>query len=477
MDSKLRAKVTDFGISYRIGIKGTPFWMAPEILRDESDLTVASDVYSFGITLYEIYARKVPYEDEEEDRDLILREICDPVVNRRPTVPTTMPNRVAALIHDCLVANPSERPTMDEIASRIRRFTSRDVAPMKPRGNHSDDDESRIFQDLLKRFPRHIAEDLRDGRQVSPQNHECATIFVANVVGFDKIASELSQQDAFNLICRWQDSLNKLAQSKQVFKIETTGETWMGVTNCATDQSETHVKVMAEFALAAVELAGRTLADPDQPELGFVQICVGFHSGPLLTNVIGTSPQNARFTLFGETVNAAIRIAHNKPGLVICSSESAALLSKQAPDTLESSPCDRNRSLYWVCVKGLRASAAYDRIRQKQKDRMMKNSGSCASSWTSIDSIALASVDGGFAEASTNNEDCSGGGEAPSCQVDFGEAKDELFPELGMEMGIDNEEDDDDMTDLRGSLKERLARSHRGLAKVQGQETRHLQTS
>lgn len=118
VDSKFSAKLTDFGISYKYGIKGTPYWMAPEILRNESECTAASDVYSFGILLCELYGRKDPYEGEEGDYHTILGEICDPEIHRRPAVPQSMPSRVAVLMHDCLVADPSERPTMDECASR-----------------------------------------------------------------------------------------------------------------------------------------------------------------------------------------------------------------------------------------------------------------------------------------------------------------------------------------------------------------------
>jgi serine/threonine protein kinase len=56
VDSRFRAKVADFGLSQKknLGGTGTPFWMAPELLRGESSNTTASDVYSFGIILYEV---------------------------------------------------------------------------------------------------------------------------------------------------------------------------------------------------------------------------------------------------------------------------------------------------------------------------------------------------------------------------------------------------------------------------------------
>merc|ERR1712048_354860 len=58
VDVKFRAKVADFGLSdkQRSGACGTPFWMAPERLQPNiGPSTTASDVYSFGIVLIEVY--------------------------------------------------------------------------------------------------------------------------------------------------------------------------------------------------------------------------------------------------------------------------------------------------------------------------------------------------------------------------------------------------------------------------------------
>jgi serine/threonine protein kinase len=50
VDNHFRAKVADFGLSQKrnLGGTGTPYWMAPELLRNETVNTTASDVYSFG---------------------------------------------------------------------------------------------------------------------------------------------------------------------------------------------------------------------------------------------------------------------------------------------------------------------------------------------------------------------------------------------------------------------------------------------
>lgn len=56
--------MSDFGLTAKQTggkvVKGTPFWMAPEVLRGEG-ATTASDVYSFGVTIYEVWSRKDPY--------------------------------------------------------------------------------------------------------------------------------------------------------------------------------------------------------------------------------------------------------------------------------------------------------------------------------------------------------------------------------------------------------------------------------
>jgi len=117
LDSNYRAKLSDFGLSSnktnKDNARGTPYWMAPELLNRESTNTTMSDVYAFGILLYELYARKNPYEglDYEE----ALRKICDPAVALRPPVPTMCPPNIASLMKDCLQHDPALRPSAKEL--------------------------------------------------------------------------------------------------------------------------------------------------------------------------------------------------------------------------------------------------------------------------------------------------------------------------------------------------------------------------
>lgn len=58
----------------------------------------------------------------------------------------------------------------------------------------------------------------------------------------------------------------------------------MGVTNLEKKQEDSHAKNAAEFAIDIVKAANKVLIDKSDPTRGFVNIRVGFHSGPVVSN-------------------------------------------------------------------------------------------------------------------------------------------------------------------------------------------------
>jgi len=349
VDSKFRAKVTDFGLSqkkhagvfpnYKISGRshhdavGTPLWMAPELLRGESGNTAATDAYSFGVILYEIYSRRLPYDGE--DTDNILQLIADPIINKRPGIPPSMPKEMVTMMTECLSSNPKSRPTFEEMDSRLRAFTVGCVEPghisysrqsTKTLGATSLDANL-----LLEIFPKHIAEALSCGQKVEPEHFDCVTIYFCDIVGFTTIAGTLSPGKVSNLLDRLYLKFDALSREHNIFKMETVGDSWMGVTNLECSQSNDHAQRIAMFSIHAIQVASETLIDEEDPRRGFIQIRSGFHSGPVIANVVGS--RNPKYSLFGDTVNVASRMESNSaPGRILCSEQSAMLLGLQCPD-------------------------------------------------------------------------------------------------------------------------------------------------
>eukprot|EP00980_Cylindrotheca_fusiformis_P012393 scaffold3043_cov121-Cylindrotheca_fusiformis.AAC.9 len=285
--------------------------------------------FSAGMIMYEIYSRKTPFENENPRK--VLRKVCDPRINHRPPVPSTCPKRMADVMRKCWTNNPTVRPEAKDLDLSFSDMSASDAEPMIDRENTRLRKEVAQGDMLYQVFPRKVADMLKAGQKVEPETHEDVTIFFSDIVRFTDISRALPAVKVCNLLDRLYLAFDDLAKKHEVFKVETIGDAWMGVTNLEGNQADSHAKRIAEFALEAVEAAGNVLIDEDDPMAGHVNIRVGMHSGQVVSNVVGSL--NPRYALFGDTVNTASRMESlSLSGMIQCSEAAASFLKQQAPE-------------------------------------------------------------------------------------------------------------------------------------------------
>ncbi|CAI9776196.1 unnamed protein product [Fraxinus pennsylvanica] len=123
VDKNWAVKVGDFGLSRlkhetylttKTG-KGTPQWMAPEVLRNEPSDEKA-DVYSYGVILWEIATQKIPWDN------LNSMQVIGAVgfMNQRLEIPKDVIPQWACIIESCWHSEPQRRPTFQELVERLK---------------------------------------------------------------------------------------------------------------------------------------------------------------------------------------------------------------------------------------------------------------------------------------------------------------------------------------------------------------------
>lgn len=105
----LRAVLVDFGIAQALGSAGsglgTPDYVSPEQLARDP-LTGASDIFSLGVVLYELLARRRAFDGPTPGDRAMARLHSSP-----PALDAPVPPAFAELVAAMLAPTPSERPT------------------------------------------------------------------------------------------------------------------------------------------------------------------------------------------------------------------------------------------------------------------------------------------------------------------------------------------------------------------------------
>ncbi|MEX2141999.1 MAG: protein kinase [Pirellulales bacterium] len=131
VDGEGKVRITDFGLAQvetdatltlSGDLLGTLRYMSPEqILGSRAGVDHRTDIYSLGVTLYELLAREPPFKGN--DRKNLLRQILEEEPRPLRRIDRAIPADLETVVHKAMAREPAFRyATAREFAADLRRF-------------------------------------------------------------------------------------------------------------------------------------------------------------------------------------------------------------------------------------------------------------------------------------------------------------------------------------------------------------------
>ncbi|XP_025012121.2 mitogen-activated protein kinase kinase kinase YODA [Ricinus communis] len=118
VDPNGRVKLADFGMAKHItgqscplSFKGSPYWMAPEVIKNSNGCNLAVDIWSLGCTVLEMATTKPPWSQFEGVAAMFK------IGNSKdlPAIPDHLSDEGKDFVRQCLQRNPLHRPTAAQL--------------------------------------------------------------------------------------------------------------------------------------------------------------------------------------------------------------------------------------------------------------------------------------------------------------------------------------------------------------------------
>ncbi|KAJ1419778.1 Protein kinase domain [Sesbania bispinosa] len=152
-------KLADFGMakiltgnSYELSLKGSPYWMAPEVMKattkNESnpDLVMAIDIWSLGCTIIEMLTGKPPWGEFEGPSAMFK------VLQQSPPIPETLSSVGKDFLQQCFQRDPADRPSAEMLLKHafVQNLHDQDLLVHPPIGDPGSRDNSPSPSDTTK---------------------------------------------------------------------------------------------------------------------------------------------------------------------------------------------------------------------------------------------------------------------------------------------------------------------------------------
>ena len=315
-------KVSDFDLSARTDgspmrpTLGTVPWTAPEVLSG-AEHTTASDVYSFGIVLWECASRREPFAKAPAVAPLISMvrsgirpspELCD----------RNTPQAYISLMERCWHGDPAQRPTLSQIVPELLGIWLR--TPDPPVASHAR--EAHFCAKLLDPGSLEILqESFVLGERIRPLQLDHVAVVAVLVDDFEQISRNVNPVHLASSLATLVDQLDLVAKQFGGLPFKQHRGAWLAMTlsSQGSGRSRARVRVgegsvryastLARLALAVRSISGRFPVDNESPMAGQFRLRIGISMGPLLVHF----PTIDSVRVVGEAVHLASQMAQMAP--------------------------------------------------------------------------------------------------------------------------------------------------------------------
>ncbi|XP_043264034.1 uncharacterized protein LOC122404161 isoform X3 [Colletes gigas] len=335
IDARWVLKVTDYGLPafYEAQNIVPPaktardlLWTAPELLRHPNVRkkgTQAGDVYSFGIIMQEVVVRGEPFCMLALSPEDIIEKVMKPPPLIRPSVSKgAAPPEAINIMRQCWAEAADMRPHFDDVHDlfkklnhgrkvnfvdtmfqMLEKYSNNLEELIRERTEQLDMEKKKTEQLLNRMLPSSVAEKLKLGMPVDPEEFREVTIYFSDIVGFTSISAHSTPFQVVDLLNDLYTCFDATINAYTVYKVETIGDAYMVVGGCPVRIPD-HASQIATMALDLLHQSGKfKLRHLPRTQL---RLRIGLHTGPCCAGVVGlTMP---RYCLFGDTVNTASRM-------------------------------------------------------------------------------------------------------------------------------------------------------------------------
>ncbi|MCP9261798.1 Guanylate cyclase [Dirofilaria immitis] len=296
-------------------------------------LRQAGDIYSFGMVMYEILFRSLPFPENTD-----INELVDIISDGNRTFPPRIIHSrnvhpdLCALLEDCWSENLEVRPTIrrvqlntkmvlkvkgslvDQMMSVMEQYATNLEKLVADRTAMLEEANTRADKLLSQLLPPYVANELKLGHSVPPKLFEMATVLFSDIVGFTNICSSSTPLEVVTMLNGLYSGFDECINRNGAYKVETIGDAYMVVSGIPEENGAKHIQCIADVALDMRKCRGSlfVLEELEDWDTDFyldsykvphrsdkLQCRWGFHTGPAAAGVVGlTSP---RYCLFGDT--------------------------------------------------------------------------------------------------------------------------------------------------------------------------------